>query len=84
MKRIVVAILAAGTLAGTVAPTLAIDGHGNAASPERAVPNTGNVSGGPAHRDDPCVREAQEIRPDGKPVHHENDGHAHGHSHGRK
>ncbi|ACK81970.1 hypothetical protein [Methylorubrum extorquens] len=83
MKRTLVALLAAGMLAGAAAPASAVDGHGNASNPERAVPNTGNVSGGPAHRDDPRVRETQEKRPDGKPVHSDNDGHAHGHSHGR-
>ncbi|MGU3541395.1 hypothetical protein [Methylobacterium sp. A52T] len=84
MKLTMAAILAAGMLAGAAAPALAIDGHGNASNPERAVPNTGNVSGGPAHRDDPRVREAQETRPDGKPAHFDGDGHAHGHSHGKK
>ncbi|WP_430912143.1 hypothetical protein [Methylobacterium sp. sgz302541] len=81
MKRMLAAALTAAMLAGAAAPALAVDGHGNAANPERAVPNTGNVSGGPAHRDDPRVREAQEKGPDGKPAHREGDGHAHGHSH---
>jgi hypothetical protein len=80
MKRMLAALLAAGTLTGAAA--LAEDGHGNASNPERTVPNTGSVSGGPAHRDDPRVREAQEQRPDGKPAHSENDGHAHAHGHG--
>ncbi|KMO39359.1 hypothetical protein [Methylobacterium aquaticum] len=84
MKRTMSAIFAAGMLAGAATPALALDGHGNASNPERAVPNTGTVSGGPAHRDDPRVREAQEKGPNGKPAHFENDGHAHGHSHGKK
>lgn len=84
MNRILVATLATGLLAAATAPSLAVDGHGNASNPERAVPNTGTVSGGPAHRDDPRVREAQEKGPNGKPAHFENDGHAHGHSHGKK
>lgn len=78
MKRVLAAVLATAMLAAT--PALAVDGHGNAAFPERAVPNTGGVSGGPLHRDDPRVREAQETK-GGKPAHSENDGHAHGHSH---
>lgn len=78
MKRVLAAVLATAMLAAT--PALAVDGHGNAAFPERAVPNTGGVSGGPAHRDDPRVRESQERRPDGTPAHGANDGHAHGHS----
>jgi hypothetical protein len=80
MKRTLAIALAAATLAAATMPALAIDGHGNAANPERAVPNTGGVSGGPAHRDDPRVRESQERRPDGTPAHGANDGHAHGHS----
>lgn len=84
MKRMMPAILAMGMLTGAAAPALALDGHGNATNPERAVPNTGTISGGPAHRDDPRVREAQERRPDGSPAHFEKDGHAHGHSHGKK
>ncbi|GEP01548.1 hypothetical protein [Methylobacterium haplocladii] len=79
MKRILAAALATAMLTAT--PALAVDGHGNASNPERAVPNTGGVSGGPLHRDDPRVSEAQQKGPDGKPVHSENDGHAHGHSH---
>lgn len=47
------------------------------------MPNTGGVSGGPAHRDDPRVSEAREVGKDGKPVHTDRDGHAHGHSHGK-
>ena len=82
--RILATVLATGMLAGAAAPALAIDGHGNASNPERAVPNTGTVSGGPARRDDPRVREAQEKRPDGKAAHSDNDGHAHGHSHSKK
>lgn len=84
MKRIMATVLAAAMLMGVAAPAMAIDGHGNASNPERAVPNTGTVSGGPAHRDDPRVREAQEKRSDGSPAHSEKDGHAHGHSHGKK
>jgi hypothetical protein len=84
MKRTHAMILAAGLLVAAATPALAIDGHGNASNPERAVPNTGSVSGGPAHRDDPRVYEALEKGPDGKPVHFENDGHAHGHSHDRR
>lgn len=85
MKRTVVAILTAGLLAGLSAPAFAAeDGHGNASNPERAVPNTGGVSGGPAHRDDPRVSEAREIGKDGKPVHSDKDGHAHGHSYDKK
>jgi hypothetical protein len=48
------------------------------------VPNTGTISGGPTHRDDPRVREAQEKGPNGKPAHSEKDGHNHGHSQGKK
>ena len=84
MKRRLAPVRAAGMLMGVAAPALAIDGHGNASNPERAVPNPGTVSGGPAHRDDPRVREAQEKRSDGSPAHSEKDGHAHGHSHGKK
>ncbi|MCX4194202.1 hypothetical protein [Methylobacterium oryzae] len=83
MKRNLAAMLAVGLLIGAAMPVTAEDGHGNASNPERAVPNTGGVSGGPAHRDDPRVREAQERRPDGKPVHSDADGHAHGHGHGK-
>lgn len=81
MKRTLAAVLAAGMLAAATGYAYAVDGHGNASNPERAVPNTGGVSGGPAHRDDPRVSEAREKRPDGKPAHSDNDGHAHGHSH---
>ena len=84
MKRMFAAALAIGILAGSAPPVLAIDGHGNAENPERAAPNTGSVSGGPTHRDDPRVRETQEVGRGGQPAHFENDGHAHGHSHGRK
>ncbi|MBK3406599.1 hypothetical protein H0176_24370 [Methylorubrum populi] len=80
MRGMLAAILATATLAGAAAPALAKDGHGNASNPERTVPNTGGVAGGPAHRDDPRVREAQERGPDGKPAHGAGDGHAHGHS----
>jgi hypothetical protein len=82
MKNLFATVLATALLAGTGLPALAIDGHGNAANPERAVPNTGSVSGGPAHRDDPRVREATEFTKDGKPLHHAGDGHGHGHDHG--
>ena len=75
MKRTLAAVLTAAMLAGAATPALAVDGHGNASNPERSVPNSGDVSGGPAHRDDPRVREAQEKGPD-----REGDGHAHGHS----
>ncbi|GJD98724.1 MULTISPECIES: hypothetical protein [Methylobacterium] len=81
MTRILAAALAAGLLAGASAPALAVDGHGNADKPELAAPNTGNVSGGPTHRDDPRVREAQEKGPDGRPAHSAKDGHNHGHGH---
>ena len=84
MKRTMSAIFAAGMLAGAATPALALDGHGNASNPERAVPNTGTISGGPTHRDDPRVREAQEKGPNGKPAHSEKDGHNHGHSQGKK
>ncbi|MBK3405181.1 hypothetical protein H0176_00085 [Methylorubrum populi] len=84
MTRMPAIVLAAGILAAAAAPALAVDGHGNASNPERAVPNTGNVSGGPTHRDDPRVREGQEVGKDGKPAHRANDGHGHGHSHDRK
>lgn len=80
MKRTLAAVFTAAMLAGAAAPALAVDGHGNASNPERSVPNTGGVSGGPAHRDDPRVQEAQEKGPNGKPAHREGDGHAHGHS----
>jgi hypothetical protein len=42
------------------------------------------VSGGPAHRDDPRVQESKEVGRDGKPLHSDKDGHAHGHSHDKK
>lgn len=80
MKRTLSAVLTAAMLAATAAPALAEDGHGNAANPERSVPNTGGVAGGPAHRDDPRVSESRERRPDGTPAHGAGDGHAHGHS----
>jgi hypothetical protein len=82
MKTTMFALLTAGLLAA--APALAVDGHGNAANPEQMKPNLGTVSGGPNHSDDPRVREAQEKGPDGKPLHSDTDGHAHGHSHGKK
>ncbi|TXM95078.1 hypothetical protein [Methylobacterium sp. WL116] len=53
-------------------------------NPERAAPNTGGVAGGPAHRDDPRKSEAREVGKDGKPIHFDKDGHAHGHSHDNK
>lgn len=84
MKQTFAALLSVGLMAGIVAPAFAIDGHGNASNPERAVPNTGGVSGGPAHRDDPRVSEAREVGKDGKPVHSAKDGHAHGHAHDKK
>ncbi|WP_345822948.1 hypothetical protein ABC766_33055 (plasmid) [Methylobacterium fujisawaense] len=84
MKPILAAVLVAGMLTGAAVPAVADDGHGNASNPERAVPNTGTVSGGPSHRDDPRVREAQERRPDGKPMHSDGDGHAHGHGPDKK
>ncbi|MBX9931229.1 MAG: hypothetical protein K2Y56_06790 [Methylobacterium sp.] len=76
--------VAAMILLGSVASASAVDGHGNADRPELRVPNTGSVSGGPAHRDDPRVSEAREVGKDGKPVHSANDGHAHGHSQDKK
>lgn len=82
MKTLIAASLATGML--LAAPALAADGHGNASNPERAVPNTGGISGGPNHNDDPRVSEATEKGPDGKPRHSEKDGHAHGHSLGQK
>lgn len=84
MKRTFAALLGFGLLTGMAAPALAVDGHGNADRPELRVPNTGGVSGGPVHRDDPRVSEAREVGKDGKPVHSANDGHAHGHSHDKK
>ena len=81
MKRNFAALLIAGLITGITGPAFAVDGHGNASNPERAVPNTGGVSGGPAHRDDPRVSEAREVGKDGKPIHSAKDGHAHGHSH---
>jgi hypothetical protein len=85
MKRTIAALLAAGLLASLSAPAFAAeDGHGNVSNPERSVPNTGGVSGGPAHRDDPRVSESREVGKDGKPVHSAKDGHAHGHSHDKK
>lgn len=79
MKRLLAAALAAGMLAGAALPVRALDGHGNAENIERSVPNTGGVAGGPAHRNDPRVQEAQDGRP-----HSDNDGHRHGHGHGKK
>jgi hypothetical protein len=82
MMRPIAALLAAGLLAGLSAPAFcAEDGHGNAANPERSVPNTGGVAGGPAHRDTPTARA---VGKDGKPVHSDKDGQAHGHSHDKK
>lgn len=80
MSRVFAAVFAAALLAGGV-PAGAVDGHGNAERPERSVPNTGGVSGGPSHRDDPRVSEGQERSADGRPAHYAGDGHAHGHSH---
>ena len=79
MKRILVAAVAIGVAAGGSLAARAADGHGNADNPARAVPNTGSISGGPTHRDDPRVRESREVRADGRPVHGPKDGHAHGH-----
>ena len=83
MKRTIAALLTVGLIASLSAPAYAAeDGHGNAPNPERAVPNTGGVAGGPAHRDDPrAARAAREVGKDGKPVHSDKDGHANGHSH---
>lgn len=84
MTRFSAAFVATGILLGLAAPAFAIDGHGNASNPSVSVPNTGTVSGGPAHRDDPRVRESTEVGRDGKPLHSDKDGHAHGHSHDKK
>lgn len=84
MNRMLAALIAAGMLAGIAVPALAVDGHGNAERPELTVPNTGDVSGGPTHRDDPRISGAREKRPDGTPAHFDNDGHAQGHIHGRR
>lgn len=85
MTRMFAAALGAALLtAGMVPAAIAGDGHGNAKNPALAVPNTGEISGGPTHSNDPRVRESREIGPDGRPVHHSNDGHAHGHSMERK
>ena len=78
------ALLAVGLMAGIAVPAFAVDGHGNASNPERTVPNTGGVSGGPAHRDDPRVSEGREIGKDGKAAHSTKDGHGHGHAHDKK
>lgn len=81
MKRILAVALSAGMLLGASNVVLAhgSDGHGNAEGLQHPDPNTGGVSGGPAHRDDPRYRESQERRADGSPVHYRGDGHAHGH-----
>lgn len=81
MKRVLAAILAVGMMAGA-APAFAEDGHGNAANPERPVPNTGDVSGGPAHRDNPRVQPLK--RASEAMAHSDDDGHAHGRSSGKK
>lgn len=80
MRRMIVAFLTAGMAVGAAAPASANDGHGNAKNPALSVPNTGDLSGGPTHRDDPRVRESQERRADGRPAHGPNDGHRHGHN----
>lgn len=84
MTRTLTSLLSLAVIAALAGPAAAIDGHGNAANPSVAVPNTGGVSGGPAHRDDPRVSESREVTKDGKPVHSADDGHAHGHSHDKK
>ncbi|MGU3360588.1 hypothetical protein ACLBWX_09665 [Methylobacterium sp. M6A4_1b] len=84
MTRTTLTLLSVALMTALAGPASAIDGHGNAANPSVSVPNTGTVSGGPAHRDDPRVSESREVTKDGKPVHSANDGHAHGHSHDKK
>lgn len=84
MTRFARSLAATGILFGLAVPALAIDGHGNASNPSVSAPNTGTVSGGPAHRDDPRVQESKEVGRDGKPLHSDKDGHAHGHSHDKK
>ncbi|KQO62057.1 hypothetical protein ASG60_01175 [Methylobacterium sp. Leaf469] len=84
MTRTTLSLLSLAIMAALAGPASAIDGHGNAANPSQAVPNTGSVSGGPAHRDDPHVSENREVTRDGKPVHSANDGHAHGHTRDKK
>jgi hypothetical protein len=79
MKRVLAAAIAIGLFAGGSLTANAGDGHGNVDNPARTVPNTGSISGGPTHRDDPRVRESREIRADGRPAHGPNDGHKHGH-----
>lgn len=82
--RMPTAALAAKMLTGGTVSRLADDGHGDASNLNRTVTNTDIVSGGPAHRDEPWVRQAQERRPDGKPAHSESEGNAHGHAHDGK
>ena len=84
MTRTTITLLSVALLAALAGPTSAIDAHGNATNPSVAAPNTGTISGGPAHRDDPRVSEGREVTRDGKPVHSAQDGHAHGHSHDKK
>lgn len=76
MTRTLTALMAVGMLAVAGFPAAAVDGHGNASNPERAVPNTGGVSGGPLHRDDP--REMEAAKSGRKPAHSTDDGHGHG------
>lgn len=78
MRTVFAAALAMGLLAGG-SSARAGDGHGNVENPNFPVPNTGSISGGPAHRDDPRVRERTEVGPDGRPLHGPKDGHKHGH-----
>lgn len=81
MKRILAVVLSTGMLVGASNAVLAHgeDGHGNAEGLAQPVPNTGSISGGPAHRDDPRHSERQQRNPDGSPVHYQGDGHKHGH-----
>ncbi|MGV7030549.1 hypothetical protein [Methylobacterium symbioticum] len=81
MNRTLAAAIAACMVSGAAIPARAVDGHGNAERPELIVPNTGSISGGTTHRDDPRFREARERTADGRPLHYPGDGHAHGHSH---
>ncbi|GJD73622.1 hypothetical protein [Methylobacterium goesingense] len=83
MKRTFAAFLAACTLTALSAPAFARDGGGNASNPERAVSNTGGVSGGPNH-DAPRGAEAGVVDAGGKPNTTKKDRNTHGHSHDDK
>lgn len=82
MSRTLAALTTATLLSFSAGSAFAVDGHGNATNPSVSVPNTGGVSGGPNHRDDPRMKDAADTKQKGKPAqaapHSESDGHSHG------